>query len=86
MKPTLVKAAALLSLLSAVVRSKVETCITDLTVDKDWQFCTRMGFGKDQLARVKATVEYSDAQLTEEPEHVKLLVFTESQWGTILQD
>ena len=86
MKLTIVKAAALLSLLSAVVNSKVATCITDLTVDRDWQYCTKMAFGKDKLAKVKATVEYSDVHKTEQPEHVQLFVFNENQWGTILKN
>lgn len=86
MKLTLVKASALLFLLCAVVKSKVATCITDLTIDRDWQFCTKMAFGKDQLAKVKATVEYSDVHKTEQPEHVQLFMFTEDQWGTILQN
>ena len=48
-------------LLARVHHAKVVECSPDLTVNMNnrWQYCTKMAFAKDRIARVKATVAYS---------------------------
>ena len=65
------------------------TCTPDLTLNMNnrWAFCTKMAFAKDQIARVKAQVEF----LTEGPHNDKalslqLFVFKEEAWDQVLRN
>ena len=54
------------------VNAKVVECTPDLTRDisRRWAFCTKMAFGKDKLATIRATASFHSDYTNDVPKNV----------------